>query len=142
MNRIISLALTALTALTLLGATTARAQPARAPLAPEVKQTLRDTRARFAPQIAPIKRDLRDARQALRDELARPQPSDATLRQLEDRMIADRQRLAQLHAQADAELRARLSPRDYARVLMKRAARMHHHGGRGGSPAQVAPPAP
>ena len=81
------------------------AAPGRAPLSPQVRQTVRDTRQRFAPQVRPIRQDMRDARQALRAELAKPQPSDATLRQLEDRLVADRQRLQAIHAQADADLR-------------------------------------
>lgn len=123
----------------LLGATTAMAQPAQ--LAPELQQKLRDVRQRHAGQAKPVRQDLRAAYRALRDELARPQASDATLRQLEDQVAADQQKLRELHAQVDSELRAQLTPREYAQVMMVRGARHAHGrpGRRGHAGAATAP---
>ncbi len=121
-----------LSAMLLFGAATPALanEGATAKLSPEIRQKVQDTRARYKEQFAPLMRDARSARQALRDEMKKAQPNATTLSQLEDRIVDDRQKLEALRDQVQKELRGELSPEQYAQLMIARqdrfGRRMHH----------------
>ena len=77
-------------------------------------------------QAKPIWQDARTTREALKAEMQKAQPDDATLVQLEDRLASDRQQLQALRADKQAELKKQLSPKEYAQLMLAR----HHFGRR------------
>ena len=128
-----------LSAMLLLGAAApalANEGAATSKLSPELQQKVQATRGKFKDQMKPLWQDMRDANQSLRTEMAKPQPSDATLQQLEERLLADRGKMQQVHQQMQSELRAQLSPKEIAQLMMARqdhfGRRFHHHRGGGG----------
>lgn len=129
-----------LSAMLLLGAAApALANESVSKLSPELQQKVQATHAKYKDQMKPLWQDARAARQALKDELGKPQPSDATLSQLEDRLQGDRQRMMTLHQQAQSELRSQLSPKELAQLMLARGDhfRGHHmHRGDGGGGEQ------
>lgn len=130
-----------LSAMLLIGAATpAFANESVGKLPPELQQKVQATHARFKDQMKPLWQDARAARQALKDEMAKPQPSDATLSQLEDRLASDRDKMQALHQQAQSELRRQLSPQELAQLMLARGERfghrMHHGGGDNGGGQQ------
>lgn len=132
--------------LLLLGAAPAFASPAQGGalppslgLTPEAQQAVMATRAKFKDQMKPLWQDARTAHQSLRAELQKPQPDDATLSQLEDRLATNRQQMMALQQQKQAELRKELTPTQYAKLMQARARffgrHMHgRHGVNGGEP--------
>jgi heavy-metal resistance protein len=134
-----------LSAMLLLGAATpalANEGATTSKLSPELQQKVQANRGKYKDQMKPLWQDMRDANQSLRTEMAKPQPSDATLSQLEDRIAGDRQKMQQLHQQAQSELRAQLSPKEIAQLMIARQEHFgrgfHHHrgGGEGGGDSQ------
>jgi membrane-bound lytic murein transglycosylase B len=103
----------------LLGAAPAFAAPSTA-MSPELHQKLEASRARWKEQAKPIAQDAFAARKALRDELQKAQPDDATLTQLADRLASDRQQLQSLRAEKQAELKRELTPQEYATLMLRR----------------------
>jgi Spy/CpxP family protein refolding chaperone len=130
--------------LLLLGAAPAFASPSQPGqglqnlgLTPDAQQAVMNTRTRFKDQMKPVWQDARAAHEALRAELQKAQPNDATLSSLEDRLASDRQQMVSLQQQKQAELRKELTPTQYAKLMQVRARffgrHMHgRHGGFGG----------
>jgi|SRR6476661_6056889 Spy/CpxP family protein refolding chaperone len=116
----------------LLGAAPAFAQT-NAAVTPETQQKIQAARAQFREQGKPIFQDMRSTREALQSEMAKATPDDGTLKQLEDRMASDRQQLQSLHQQQQQALKAQLSPKEYAQLMLshKHFGR-RHFGNRGG----------
>ena len=115
----------------LLGAAPAFAQT-NASVTPETKQKIEAVRASVRPQMKPLFEDARAARQALRDELAKAQPDDGTLTQLEDRLASDHQQMQALRMQSQAQLKRELSPRELAQLMLSRPRfGRHMHGDHG-----------
>src|SRR4051812_38391181 len=104
-------------------------------LSPELQQKVQASRSRFKDQMKPLWQDMKSANEALRAEMAKAQPSDATLQQVEDRLAGDRGKMQALHQQMQSELRAQLSPKEVAQLMIARQdhfGRRFHHGHRGG----------
>jgi len=117
------------------------AQPrnGNATLDPDLRAKVMAVSAKFRDQAKPIWQDARATRESLKSELAKAQPDDATLVQLEDRLASDRQQMAALHQQKQAELKKELSPRQYAQLVLSRPRfghRMHGGGAEGGGEQQ------
>ena len=104
-------------------------------LSPELAQKVQATRGKYKDQMKPLWQDMRAANQALRAEMQKAQPSDATLQQLESRLASDRGQMQQLHQQMQSELKSQLSPREIAQLMIARqdhfGRRFHHHRGGG-----------
>ncbi len=114
-------------------ATPALAQPqAGAHLDPDLRAKVQVVSQRFRDQAKPLWQDARATRESLKSELAKAQPDDATLVQLEDRLASDRQQMQALHAQKQAELKKELTPKQYAQLMLARPrfGRRFHGGGR------------
>ncbi|HEY1584550.1 MAG TPA: periplasmic heavy metal sensor [Polyangia bacterium] len=109
----------------LLGAVPAFAQ-SNTSVTPETRQKVEAVRAGVKPQMKPLWQDARAAREALRAELAKAQPDDGKLTQLEDRLASDRQQMQALRTQSQAQLARTLSPRERAELILA-----HKHFGRG-----------
>src|SRR3954470_9659304 len=114
-----------LSAMLLLGAAApalANEGGATSALSPELQQKVQASRGKYKDQIKPLWQDMKAANDALRAEMAKAQPSDATLKNLEDRIGGDRQRMQALHQQMQSELRAQLSPKEVAQLMIARQA--------------------
>jgi len=128
-----------LSAMLLLGAAApalANEGGAKANLSPELSQKVQATRGKYKDQMKPLWQDMKSANDALRAEMAKPQPSDATLSDLESRIAGDRTRMQQIHQQMQSELRSQLSPKEIAQLMIARHdhfGRRFHHGHGGGS---------
>ncbi len=110
-----------------------------ASLDPDLRAKVQSVSAKFRDQAKPIWQDARATRESLKSELAKPQPDDATLVQLENRLASDRQQMQALHAQKQAELKKELSPREYAQLMLSRprfGRHMHGGGAQGGGGEQ------
>jgi dsDNA-specific endonuclease/ATPase MutS2 len=132
-----------LSAMLLLGAAApalANEGAAKANLSPELSQKVQAERGKYKDQLKPLWQDMRDANQALRAEMAKAQPSDATLAQLEERIAGDRAKMQQLHQQMQSELKSQLSPKEIAQLMIARqdhfGRRFHHRGGGEGGNTQ------
>jgi Spy/CpxP family protein refolding chaperone len=90
-------------------------------------EALRATFTRYQAQLAPLRKDSWQTRQALQQELANAQPDAARLTQLTDRLAGNRQKMASLVAQRQADLKQQLTPAQYAKLVLS-----HHGFGRGG----------
>jgi Spy/CpxP family protein refolding chaperone len=80
------------------------------------------TLQKYRGQAAPIGKDLHATFQALKQEMASPQPGPNRLTQLADQLTSDRQKLQAIDAQRLSELRQQLTPQQYAQLLLKRRA--------------------
>ena len=109
----------------LLGAAPAFAQSSSS-VTPATRQKIEAVRASVRPQMKPLWQDARAAREELRAELAKAQPDDGKLTQLEDRLASDRQQMQALRVQSQAQLARELSPRERAELILSRK-----HFGRG-----------
>ena len=105
---------------------------ANANVDPELRAKVQAVSAQFRDQVKPLWQDARATRESLRAELAKAQPDDATLTQLEDRLASDRQQLMALHGQRQAELKKELTPKQYAELMLRhpRFGRRMHGGAR------------
>ena len=92
---------------------------------PDLRAKVQAVRAQFRDQAKPLWQDARATRESLRAELAKAQPDDATLTQLEDRLASDRQQMMAIRVQGQAELKKELSPKQYAELMLR-----HRHFGR------------
>jgi Spy/CpxP family protein refolding chaperone len=111
-----------LSAMLMLGAAApAFAQPAT--LSPEIRDTVKDTHARFKGEMKPLWQDARDARAALKSEIQKAQPNEAELARLEDRIGDDRSKMQSLRAEMNKELRSKLGPKQYAELMLARQER-------------------
>ena len=109
----------------------AQPQP-NAQLDPDLRAKVEVVSARFRDQAKPIWQDARATRESLKAEVAKAQPDDATLVQLENRLASDRQQMQALHAQKQAELKKELTPKQYAQLMLRhpRFGRRFHGDGR------------
>ncbi len=102
---------------------------------------LRQTFTRYQAQLAPLRKDSWQTRQALQQELANPQPDRSRLSQLTDQLTRNRQKMAAIVAQRQADLKQQLTPEQYAKLVVSHhgfGRRGHggmHHGGHGPGPA-------
>lgn len=113
-------------------ASPAFAEPAASAVTPETQQKIDTVRATFHAQIMPIAKDARATRQALRAELAKAEPDDATLSQLEQRLADDRTQMQALHAQTQADLEQQLTPRELGEIMLD-PPRFGHRAQNGGA---------
>jgi Spy/CpxP family protein refolding chaperone len=86
-------------------------------------EELRTTFAKYREQLAPLRKDAWQTRRALKEEVASAQPDAARVTQLSDRLRSARLRLRALEEQRMDELKAKLTPEQYARLLIRRHAR-------------------
>ena len=89
-------------------------------LSAEAREKVKDTRARFKPELQPVFADMKSARQSLRAELQKTQPDGNVLSQLEDRLTDDRQKMMAVRGEMQKELRSELTPQEYAQLMMSR----------------------
>jgi Spy/CpxP family protein refolding chaperone len=80
----------------------------------------RQTLAKYQAQLGPLHREQWQARKALKDELAAPQPNAARLTQLTDELTNNRQTMQTIEAQRSAELRQQLTPQQFAQLVVSR----------------------
>ncbi len=90
-----------------------------------VRATFQKSRA----QAAPIWQAQRATRQALRTELAGPQPNEARVKELTAQLESGRQQLQTIRVARTNELQQELTPQQFAKLLVAREG--HFRGGRG-----------
>lgn len=95
------------------------------------QQQIEATRARFKTQMQPLRQDAMATRKALRAELQKSAPDNATLQQLTDKLASDRQQLQALRVQKMAELKDELSPQQYAKLVLSHPRFGRHMNGQG-----------
>jgi Spy/CpxP family protein refolding chaperone len=78
-------------------------------------------------QVAPLRKEAWETRSALKAELANAKPDQRRVLQLTDQLTRGRQQMMTLRTQHMAELKAQLTPEQYAQLLLSRGG---HHGRR------------
>ncbi|MBS2028361.1 MAG: periplasmic heavy metal sensor [Deltaproteobacteria bacterium] len=89
------------------------------------------TNEKFREQMKPVWQDARQTQDALKQELAKPQPDSTKLTSLSDQLTNDHQKLVSLQQQKLSALKSELTPEQYAQFLVNRgevARGMFHHG--------------
>ena len=111
---------------------------------------LKATFTKYQTQLSPLRQDSWQTRQALKQELANPQPNQGRIAQLTEQLQTNRQKMASIVSQRQADLKQQLTPEQYAKLVMGRHGfGRHGHGGHhrggdfgGGTGVRPATPAP
>jgi Spy/CpxP family protein refolding chaperone len=91
---------------------------------------LKQTFAKYRGQLQPLRQSTGQTAQALRQELAAAKPDSTRLSQLSDQLVANRQQMQSIEQQRTTELKAQLTPEQFAQLLMSRremGREMHRH---------------
>jgi Spy/CpxP family protein refolding chaperone len=92
---------------------------------------VRATFDKYRAEAQPARKTMWQSRRALREALAAPAPDQTRVAQLNDELTGARHALQAIHAQRMAELKAELTPAQYAKLLVDRGAfgrGGHRHG--------------
>jgi Spy/CpxP family protein refolding chaperone len=100
-----------------------------------VRATFEKSRA----QATPIWQAQRATRQALKAELAAPQPNEARVKDLTAQLTAGRQQLQSIRAARTAELQQELTPQQFAKMLVAKEGGFRHGRGMHKRHGMVAP---
>ena len=100
---------------------------AKLALDPASADKLRALMVKQHEQVAPLRKEAWETRSALKAELANPKPDQRRVLQLTDQLTRGRQQMQTLRTQHMAELKAQLTPEQFAQLLVSRHG---HHGGR------------
>ena len=84
---------------------------------------LREVLREFAPRLEPLRADAHVLAQQIRALLARGDASPSVLKRMTDKLANDRSQIRALSEQRMAELKARLSPEQYAELVVYRRGR-------------------
>jgi Spy/CpxP family protein refolding chaperone len=98
-------------------------------LDPAESAAVRATFTKYHAQLAPLRQNAIQTRQALRAELGKATPDEARISQLTDQLASQKQQMQAVHKQKMQELRGELSPSQFARLMTGRhqfGRRSHH----------------